>query len=109
MFFKDYVLHFLRLFPMNIFFKCQSDLDISQIFGPQSPFASKANVPSSVVQMIFSVNIYTPNVTFDQVSNAYCRMCSEDGTELARYVLREARGETGLPDFASALLVLSFW
>eukprot|EP00439_Symbiodinium_sp_Y106_P060319 s2205_g8.t3 len=42
-------------------------------------------IPDSVTQMVFSVNIYTPNITFDR-----------DGTELARYVLREARGETGL-------------
>ena len=28
--------------------------------------------------MIFSVNIYTPNITFDRVSNAYCRMCSQE-------------------------------
>ena len=55
-----------------------------------------AKIPDTVAQMIFSVNIYTPNVTFDQVANAYCRVCSEDGSELARYVLREARGETGL-------------
>ncbi|CAE7245694.1 terZ [Symbiodinium pilosum] len=53
-------------------------------------------IPERVTQMIFSVNIYTPNITFDRVSNAYCRMCSQDGTELARYVLREAQGETGL-------------
>lgn len=53
-------------------------------------------IPEHVEQMFFCVNIYTPKVTFDQVSNAYCRMCSQDGSELARYVLREARGETGL-------------
>lgn len=53
-------------------------------------------IPDSVTQMVFSVNIYTPNITFDRVSNAYCRVCSQDGAELARYVLREARGETGL-------------
>lgn len=53
-------------------------------------------IPDHVEQMFFSVNIYTPRVTFDQVANAYCRICGQDGSELARYVLREARGETGL-------------
>ena len=28
--------------------------------------------------MFFSVNIYTPRVTFDQVANAYCRICGQD-------------------------------
>ena len=30
------------------------------------------------IRMVFSVNIYTPNITFDRVSNAYCRVCSQD-------------------------------
>lgn len=35
-------------------------------------------------------------MTFDRVQSAYCRICDNEGAELARYVLREARGESGL-------------
>jgi tellurium resistance protein TerZ len=54
------------------------------------------SVPPECEQMCFVVNIYTKNVTFDKVSNAYCRVVDQEGSELAKYVLRDGRGENGL-------------
>ncbi|CAJ1348461.1 unnamed protein product [Effrenium voratum] len=39
-------------------------------------------IPDSVEQMVFSVNVYTPGVTFDKVSNAYCRMVGQDSERI---------------------------
>mmetsp|Transcript_46928 Transcript_46928/g.84622 ORF Transcript_46928/g.84622 Transcript_46928/m.84622 type:complete len:202 (-) Transcript_46928:29-634(-) len=58
--------------------------------------ANLANVPADVEQIFFVVNVYTSGVSFDKVSNAYCRIFDSTGEELARYVLREGRGERGL-------------
>jgi len=54
-------------------------------------------VGPNVSQICFVVNIYTPNHTFAQVANPFCRVvdtCS--GAELCRYSLREAGRENGL-------------
>jgi len=53
-------------------------------------------IPGNVEQLVFCVNIYTKGVCFDRVSNAYCRICDEQGQEMARYVLREAGANRGL-------------
>eukprot|EP00933_Yihiella_yeosuensis_P023740 TRINITY_DN18473_c0_g3_i1.p1 TRINITY_DN18473_c0_g3~~TRINITY_DN18473_c0_g3_i1.p1 ORF type:complete len:446 (+),score=95.80 TRINITY_DN18473_c0_g3_i1:68-1339(+) len=54
------------------------------------------HVPANVEQIFFVVNVYTKNVTFEMISNAYCRIFNAAGEELARYVLRDGRGERGL-------------
>jgi len=53
-------------------------------------------IPADCEQMAFVVNMYTKGVTFDKVSNAYCRVMDREGSELAKYVLREGRGQSGL-------------
>jgi len=53
-------------------------------------------VPARVEQIVFTVHIYTKGVTFQKVSNAYCRIFDGSGAELARYELREAGRESGL-------------
>jgi len=53
-------------------------------------------IPAEVEQMFFVVNIYTKDVSFEQVQNAYCRICDASGSEIAKYVLHDARGEAGL-------------
>eukprot|EP00747_Dinoflagellata_sp_TGD_P208736 gnl/TRDRNA2_/TRDRNA2_82186_c0_seq1.p1 gnl/TRDRNA2_/TRDRNA2_82186_c0~~gnl/TRDRNA2_/TRDRNA2_82186_c0_seq1.p1 ORF type:complete len:443 (+),score=86.25 gnl/TRDRNA2_/TRDRNA2_82186_c0_seq1:47-1330(+) len=53
-------------------------------------------VPSDIQQAYFVVNIYTRTVTFEKVSNAYCRIADSSGNELARYNLREGQRESGL-------------
>eukprot|EP00441_Pelagodinium_beii_P019766 CAMPEP_0197655024 /NCGR_PEP_ID=MMETSP1338-20131121/39202_1 /TAXON_ID=43686 ORGANISM="Pelagodinium beii, Strain RCC1491" /NCGR_SAMPLE_ID=MMETSP1338 /ASSEMBLY_ACC=CAM_ASM_000754 /LENGTH=377 /DNA_ID=CAMNT_0043230587 /DNA_START=8 /DNA_END=1141 /DNA_ORIENTATION=- len=53
-------------------------------------------IPDSVQQIFFVVNIYSNGVTFEKVSNAYCRLLDSSGVELARYALQEGRGERGL-------------
>lgn len=53
-------------------------------------------IPPSVEQIFFVVNIYTNGVTFESVSNAYCRIFDKTGAEMARYMLRDGRGERGL-------------
>eukprot|EP00930_Biecheleria_cincta_P083276 TRINITY_DN72882_c0_g1_i1.p1 TRINITY_DN72882_c0_g1~~TRINITY_DN72882_c0_g1_i1.p1 ORF type:complete len:428 (+),score=103.16 TRINITY_DN72882_c0_g1_i1:123-1406(+) len=58
--------------------------------------ADLMHVPAEAQQIFFVVNIYTNGVTFDNVSNAYCRIMDASGDEMARYVLREGRGERGL-------------
>jgi len=59
-------------------------------------YVSLDKVARNVEQMFFVVNIYSKGVSFDKVSNAYCRICDESGNEMARYVLREGRGQSGL-------------
>lgn len=50
-----------------------------------------------VHQVYFVVNIYTPNRTFRQVAEPYCRVVdNSSGSELCRYALRDAGGESGL-------------
>jgi len=58
--------------------------------------ADLENIPDSVQQIFFVVNIYTNGVSFDQVSNASCRIFNRTGAEFARYVLLEGRGKRGL-------------
>eukprot|EP00440_Ansanella_granifera_P001255 gb/GFBE01001351.1/.p1 GENE.gb/GFBE01001351.1/~~gb/GFBE01001351.1/.p1 ORF type:complete len:401 (+),score=102.13 gb/GFBE01001351.1/:1-1203(+) len=54
------------------------------------------SIPATVEQIFFVVNVYSQHVTFEQVSNAYCRIFDSSGEELARYVLQEGRGQRGL-------------
>lgn len=54
------------------------------------------DVPANVDQLVFTVNIYTRGITFERVSNAYCRVCDESGQEMARYALSQGRGQSGL-------------
>lgn len=50
-----------------------------------------------VQQVVFVVNIYTPQKTFLQVASPYCRVIDDSsGSELCRYSLREAGGDVGL-------------
>lgn len=50
-----------------------------------------------VHQIFFVVNIYTPQKTFHQVAEPYCRVVdNSSGSELCRYALRDAGGESGL-------------
>jgi len=49
-----------------------------------------------VQQLVFVINIYTKDVTFDQVSNPYCRVVDDTGAELCRYMLNQAGRESGL-------------
>jgi len=58
--------------------------------------ANLQTVPREVEQIFFVVNVYTQNVTFGQVFNAYCRILDSSNNELARYVLREGKNERGL-------------
>merc|ERR1719277_192960 len=58
--------------------------------------ADLERIPPRVDQIVFVVNVYSNGVTFDQVSNAYCRIFDSSSTELARYMLREGRNERGL-------------
>mmetsp|Transcript_20319 Transcript_20319/g.46636 ORF Transcript_20319/g.46636 Transcript_20319/m.46636 type:complete len:445 (+) Transcript_20319:120-1454(+) len=53
-------------------------------------------VPSQVHQVFLVVNIYTKNVTFDRVKNAYCRIFDSTNAELARFVLQEAGSKSCL-------------
>jgi len=53
-------------------------------------------IAGEVEQMFFIVNIFTKDVSFDQVKSPYCRICDASGGEMARYVLNEGRGEAGL-------------
>mmetsp|Transcript_48023 Transcript_48023/g.134016 ORF Transcript_48023/g.134016 Transcript_48023/m.134016 type:complete len:433 (-) Transcript_48023:331-1629(-) len=50
-----------------------------------------------VHQIFFVVNIYTPRLSFLQVANPFCRIVDNaSGSELCRYSLRDAGGESGL-------------
>eukprot|EP00435_Cladocopium_sp_Y103_P008610 s4662_g2.t1 len=53
-------------------------------------------IPAEVSQIFFVVNIYTRGVTFENVESAYCRIFDSTGEEMARYALRDGRGEKGL-------------
>merc|ERR1740121_2472883 len=53
-------------------------------------------VPRSVQQIVLTVHIYSKGITFERVSNAYCRVFDNTGNELARYELREGGRESGL-------------
>ncbi|CAL1168567.1 unnamed protein product [Cladocopium goreaui] len=53
-------------------------------------------IPAEVSQIFFVVNIYTRGVTFENVESAYCRIFDSSGEEMARYALRDGRGEKGL-------------
>jgi tellurium resistance protein TerZ len=54
-------------------------------------------IPKQVSQIFFIVNIYTKGVTFDRVSNAYCRILDNSTEiELARYTLSEGQQQNGL-------------
>ncbi|CAK0837065.1 unnamed protein product [Prorocentrum cordatum] len=51
----------------------------------------------NVEQVVFVVNIYTQNKTFQQVAEPFCRVVdAADGSELCRYALRDAGRENGL-------------
>jgi tellurium resistance protein TerZ len=53
-------------------------------------------IPNWVEQIVFSVNIYSRGISFDQVANPYCRIMDGQDFELARYELKEAGRENGL-------------
>jgi tellurium resistance protein TerZ len=56
-------------------------------------------VGPQVDQIVFVVNVYTPNLTFAKVANPFCRVVDQAGSsasELCRYSLREAGSEQGL-------------
>jgi len=51
----------------------------------------------AVQQVFFIVNVYTPNKTFAQVAEPFCRVIDNSrGTELCRYALCDAGSENGL-------------
>lgn len=49
-----------------------------------------------VKQIFFCVNIYSNGKTFAEVASPYCRILDSNGTELARYELKEAGSQNGL-------------
>jgi tellurium resistance protein TerZ len=54
-------------------------------------------IGDSVRQIYFVVNIYTPQKTFNQVAEPFCRILdNSSGSELCRYSLRDAGSESGL-------------
>lgn len=53
-------------------------------------------IPKQASQIFFVVNIYTRGVTFERVSNAYCRIVDSSEIELARYSLSEGQQQNGL-------------
>jgi len=54
-------------------------------------------IGDSVEQIFFVVNIYTPQKTFNQVAEPFCRILdNSSGSELCRYSLRDAGSESGL-------------
>merc|ERR1712084_168195 len=54
-------------------------------------------IGSKVQQVFFVVNIYTPQRTFQQVAEPFCRVVDDtSGSELCRYSLRDAGYENGL-------------
>jgi len=59
-------------------------------------------VPDEVSQIFFVVTVYTKNVTFSQVENAFCRVVTEEGQEVVRYILSETCAE-----ISSTALVIS--
>jgi len=53
-------------------------------------------VPTSVAQIFFVVNIYTKDVTFSLLNNAYCRVFDDKGNEMVRYTLQGNADKSGL-------------
>jgi len=53
-------------------------------------------IPTEVEQVFFVVNIYSRGVTFERVSNAYCRIVDSSQNELARFTLQEGQQQSGL-------------
>jgi len=54
-------------------------------------------IGSSIQQVFFVVNIYTPHKNFLQVAEPFCRIVdNSSGAELCRYALRDAGHESGL-------------
>merc|ERR1719517_274431 len=54
-----------------------------------------ARVGKVVQQVVFVVNIYTPNRSFAEVARPFCRVVdSISGAELCRYMLRDAGSES---------------
>merc|ERR1712151_1075582 len=54
-------------------------------------------IGSKVQQVYLVVNIYTPQRTFQQVAEPFCRIVDDaSGSELCRYSLRDAGHESGL-------------
>merc|ERR1712087_1031315 len=54
-------------------------------------------IGESVRQVFFVVNIYTPQKSFSQVAEPFCRVVDNaSGSELCRYSLRDAGSESGL-------------
>jgi len=54
-------------------------------------------IGGAVQQVFFVVNIYTPQKTFNQVAEPFCRVIDNNtGSELCRYSLRDAGSESGL-------------
>jgi len=56
-----------------------------------------SRIGQAVQQIVFVVNIYTPNRSFTQVAQPFCRIVDDaSGNELCRYMLRDAGAESGL-------------
>merc|ERR1740120_18779 len=53
-----------------------------------------SRIGKMVQQVVFVVNIYTPNRSFTQVAQPFCRVVDDSsGAELCRYMLRDAGSE----------------
>eukprot|EP00927_Polykrikos_kofoidii_P049737 TRINITY_DN43755_c0_g1_i1.p1 TRINITY_DN43755_c0_g1~~TRINITY_DN43755_c0_g1_i1.p1 ORF type:complete len:416 (+),score=64.58 TRINITY_DN43755_c0_g1_i1:78-1325(+) len=65
--------------------------------GDDEQIVCEMDAISKAVEQIFIVaNVYTQGVSFQQVSNAYCRVFDSNDNELARYYLKEAGQHPGL-------------
>lgn len=65
-------------------------------------------IPEIVQQIHFIINIYTKDVSFESLQNAYCRVFDAQGYELARYELGNWRdGELSASGLVLARLVRS--
>merc|ERR1719281_683099 len=54
-------------------------------------------IGDGVQQIFFVVNIYTPQKTFRQVAEPFCRIVDDSSSaEMCRYALRDAGGDCGL-------------
>jgi len=54
-------------------------------------------IGQAVQQIVFVVNVYTPHRNFTQVAQPFCRIVDDaSGSELCRYMLRDAGAESGL-------------
>lgn len=59
--------------------------------------AQLATIGPRVQQIVFVINIFTPQKTFAHVANPYCRVVDvASGAELCRYSLSDAGAESGL-------------